>query len=113
MSGGHVARPHSYNCKSVISGTKPVGNGLSSDTRILDIFVGGCGLDTTEDDIFKYCNDNGVNLKKCELLQSKSEWYKSFKVSVIADNRDELLKSEFWPKGIFVRKFFRPKYREI
>ena len=92
-----------------ISGTKKNSNGLSSGLRILDLFVGGCGLNTTEGDLTKYCSENNITVKKCEMLDSRSEWTKSFKISVDASIRDKLLEAEFWPTGIFVRKFFRPK----
>ena len=95
--------------KSVISGTKSDTNGLSSGSRILDVFVGGCGVETTENSIVHYCTVNGVNVRKCEVLDGKSEWTKSFKVSIEANKRDDLLNADFWPKGIFVRKFFRAR----
>ena len=92
-----------------INGTKAaVSSGLTSGLRILDIFVGGCGLQTSADEISNYCRDNDVIVKKCESIETKSEWYKSYKISIDASIRDKLLDAEFWPEGIFVRKFFRP-----
>ena len=92
-----------------ISGTRPASTGLSSGQRVLDVFVGGCGLETTVEEIKNYCSVNEINVKKCETLVTKSEWYRSYKISVDALNRDKLLDAEFWPQGIFVRKFFRPR----
>ena len=92
-----------------INGTRAaVSSGLTSGLRILDIFVGGCGLQTSADEISNYCRDNDVIVKKCESIETKSEWYKSYKISIDASIRDKLLDAEFWPEGIFVRKFFRP-----
>ena len=82
---------------------------FSTAPRVLDVFVGGCGLESTEKDIFDYVQKKGVNCLKCTTLESKSEWRKCYKVSVNADDRDALLDAEYWPKGIHVGKFFKPK----
>ena len=63
---------------------------------------------TTTDAIVDFCKDGGVEVLKCELLQSKSQWHKCFKVSVKADLRDSLLEAEFWPENIYVGKFLKP-----
>ena len=95
-----------------INGSRQSSSGLTSGTRILDIFVGGCERGTTDGNITEYCVSNGVPIKKCESLESKSEWSCSFKISVEASERDKLLTGEFWPQGIAVRKFYRAKIRQ-
>ena len=77
--------------------------------RILDVFVGGCGLDANDSTIANYYQKHNAQILKCEQLDSKSEWYKSYKISVAADNRDALLDANFWPKGIFVGKYYKPR----
>ena len=83
--------------------------GLSGVERILDVFVGGCDKNTTVSDLENYCSTNDFRIEKCEALTTRSEWYNAFKISVLATKRDELLKPEFWPVGIFVRKFFKSR----
>ena len=85
------------------------GSGLSGVQRIFDVFVGGCDLETSDDDIKTFCSSNEVNVKKCESIPTKSEWYTSFKVSVLLSDRDKLLNADFWPRGVFVRKIFRAR----
>ena len=91
-----------------------VGRATGADTfstapRVLDVFVGGCGLQSTDKDIFDYVKKKGINCLKCITLESKSEWRKCYKVSVNSDDRDTLLDADYWPKGIYVGKFFKPK----
>ena len=90
-----------------IAGTRVGGNGLSGVQRVLDVFVGGCEKVTTESNIKEYCAANNVTILKCESVVTKSEWYNSFKVSVYASVRDQLLEPEFWAHGVFVRKYFK------
>ena len=92
-----------------VAGTRKSPSGLSGVERIYDLFVGGCNRDTTVDDIKKYCTSLGIDLKKAELMQTKSEWYSAFKISMKQSDRDMLMKSDSWPQGVFVRKFYKAK----
>lgn len=93
-----------------ISGTKQGSTSrLTGVERVYDLFLGGCKLDTTPDDVVDYCKFSDIDVKKCEQLSSKSEWYSCFKLSVLYDDREKLLIAEFWPKGSFVRRFFKPR----
>lgn len=85
------------------------GAGLTGVQRVFELFVGGCALDTTEREITMHCQEKGVSIRKCEMLNTKSEWYKPFKVSVNAVDREKVLDAAFWPESIFVRKFQRPR----
>ena len=42
-------------------------------------------------------------------MQTKSEWYSAFKISMKQSDRDMLMKSDSWPQGVFVRKFYKAK----
>ena len=67
-------RPMLHARRVNISGTRPASTGLSSGQRVLDIFVGGSGLETTEEEIKNYCTVNKISVKKCETVVTKSEW---------------------------------------
>lgn len=96
-----------------IVGTKTTSNNsqnaLLGVKRVFDIFVGGCPKDTQSAAISAYCVENGVTTLKCESLATKSEWSASFKLSVNACEREKLLCADFWPEGMFVRKYFRAR----
>ena len=42
-------------------------------------------------------------------MTGRSLWYQPFKLSVSVPDRDKVLKSNFWPEQMFVRKFHKPK----
>ena len=92
-----------------VAGTRKSPSGLSGVERIYDLFVGGCNRDTTVDDIKKCCTSLEVDLKKVELMQTKSEWYSAFKISMKQSDRDMLMNADSWPQGVFVRKFYKAK----
>ena len=95
---------------SNVFGTAPAGSsGLLSASRVLDVFVGGCSLECDATGLKTYCESSGIEVKACVSLESRSEWSKSFKISVDLANRNKLLEPEFWPNGIFVRKFYKPR----
>ena len=92
-----------------IAGTRQSAGGLSTAPKILDVFLGGCGQDTDPNAILEYCRREGVEPKKCEPLQTRSDFRKSYKISVLATDRDKLLDAEFWPQGFYVGKYYRPR----
>ena len=99
--------------RTVIRGTRTADLSIASnEERIFDVFVGGCGHNSTEDRIKTFCSESDVTPKKCEALRSASEWSKSYKLSVKLSDREKILDASFWPEGVFVRKFYRPRRRE-
>ena len=96
-----------------IIGTGSSSEGISTGSRVLDVFLGGCGLDTTEESINNYLDGKGVTILKCETINSRSEWHKCYKVSASPENRVKLLEAELWPQGIFVGKYYKPKSSQI
>ena len=108
----HTKRRQNRNRNPNISGTRISNSGLSGAPRIFDLFVGGCEIGSTKEGIMDYCVENGVNVAKCDDLRNKSPWYKSYKLSMVESERDKLLVPEFWPQGIFVRKFYKPRQRQ-
>lgn len=95
---------------STVYGSAPArATGFQSADRVLDVFVGGCGLESDAGQIKSHCESSGINVKNCVNLDSRSEWSKSYKISVNLPDRDKLLDPTFWPSGIFVRKFYKPR----
>ena len=83
-------------------------SGLRSANRKMDLFVARCDLQTTPNEIINYCKDScKINVLNCIDLNSKSEYFKSFKLTVALSDRNALLSADMWPEGIIVRKFFK------
>ena len=88
--------------------------GLRSSGRNMDLFIGRCELNTTIEDIKSHCRDScNVNVIECIDLQSKSQYFKSFKINVSLSDRNRLLAPELWPEGIIVKKFFRRRSQTL
>ena len=80
---------------------------------LVNVYVGGCSLETTPADVKAYCeNDLKVDVKECVDLISKSEYTKSFRVMVDAVSREKVLKSDMWPCNVVIRKFYTPRSRK-
>ena len=75
----------------------------------MDIFVGGCDKNSNEDGIKRHCATLGIQSIKIEQLTTRSEWYKAYKISMKATDREKLMLPDSWPQGIFVRKYFKPR----
>ena len=64
-------------------------------------------MEVTPESIKDYINkEMNVAVNKCELLVSRNENCKSFKVNVNLKDRQKLLSAEVWPEGIICRKFY-------
>ena len=101
--------PRNFARKNITGTRTTATGGLAGVERVVDLFLGGCSLDSSADQIKNFCESSNVPLKNCEDLESKSLYYKSYKISVPISLRDQLLNEEFWPTGIFIRKFYKPK----
>ena len=40
---------------------------------------------------------------------SRAQWCRAYEISVDADVKDTVFSAEFWPEGIYVRKFFNAR----
>lgn len=76
------------------------------------LFITGFAPDTSQNDVEAYLESQGVNEYGVEKLQTRKDKYKSsFKVSVRADSKDDILKPDFWPLGISVGLFLNLRRR--
>ena len=83
---------------------------LKSAARIADLYIGNCYVDVSADSLTEYIYDVAkIRVKKCEQLITKYDDYKSFKVSLLVNDRVNLLSSDIWPDGIVCRKYYNPK----
>ena len=95
---------------NVVKGTKAsTSGGLASTEKVFDVYVGGCSPDSTVQQMEEFCVGNGITLKRCELLSQNNDWVKSYKISIRAQDRDKLLEGDFWPEGLYVRKFYKAR----
>ena len=80
--------------------------GFGAAQRIVNLYIGRCTVKSTVEGIKKFCSDNKVELIEATELNARGDWYKSFKISLDAKHEEEIMRPEFWSKGIIVRKFF-------
>ena len=83
---------------------------LKSAVRSVDVYIGNCDLDVSEESLENYMKDEiGITVRKCSLLVSKNKNCKSFKVEMDVNVRPKVLSPDAWPEGIIIRKFYNPK----
>lgn len=71
-------------------------------------------MGVSEESLSEYIlNEMHIKVDECEVLSSRHNRSKSFKVTLNLKDRDKLLCPDVWPEDIICRKFFNPrKYRE-
>ena len=70
-----------------VTGTNKVSGNSNNVQHIMEIFVGGCDINSNEQGIQQQCTSIVVELKKLEHLNTKCEWYKAYKISMKAGDR--------------------------
>ena len=86
---------------------------MKSAVRTADIFISNCDTEVTADSLGRYIYDEfKVKVQKCENLVTRYNDYKSFKVSLLVNDRVKLLNPELWPEGIICRKFYNPRTKQ-
>ena len=103
------------NKNTVIKGSKVTNDtnpGLKSAVKYLDVFLGNCDP-TVDCDIIRnhILSETGIKIVDCEINQVK-EHIKSFKIKVLAHDRDKLLDSNIWPIGLVCKKIYSNKNKQ-
>ena len=77
----------------------------------LDIFLGGCSFETTEQHIIHHVTSKGIRGINCVPIEANVRWYKPIKITVSPNDRDKLLAPSPGPVHTFVRKFHNVQSR--
>ena len=89
-----------------------INNNLACAPRLFDIYIGGCNVASESADVNRYCKSITNNdIINCVELETRSEFYKSYKVTLTVNDRATLLSYDYWPQGIIVRKFYNSRGR--
>ena len=84
-------------------------NVLRSAKRVGDLYIGNCDLEVTADSLSAYIlAETGIKISACEMLESRSNVSRSFKVTLNMNDRKRLLDPDVWPEEILCRKFYKP-----
>ena len=99
--------------KPGIVGNRITNKGLKSANRPYDLYIGNCSLEMNDEIIKDYVKSEcNILLKDCKELSVATSFSKSFKLTTTYDEREILLKPEFWPKGILCRKFYNSSNKD-
>jgi len=63
----------------------------------------------TADDIKKYITDSNIVIRDIEQTSKDGSTFLSFKVSIKLSDMNVMLQPDFWPMGVCVRRFRRPR----
>ena len=86
------------------------GNGsLIGVERTFDLYLGGCATQTSESDVVSHIRDPCNIEAKFEELQCSSNFFKAFKITVKAFEKENLLFALIWPRGVFINYYFKPR----
>ena len=88
-----------------IMGRRQANSKFSGVPKLCNIFVGGCSLETSAEEIKSHCGELGITLKLCENLPTKAPWYTAFKIVALERDKETLLSADSWPENVFVRNF--------
>lgn len=89
------------------TGTSTGNTGLKVATKRFQVFISRLHPSTSMTDLQTYLNQNFPD-SKCEELHSRfPEHYKSFKISIEENHKDQIMDPNFWPSGVYINKFFR------
>ena len=96
--------------KNVVGSRMSSGSLLRSASRMADLYVGNCDVDVTPESIIEYIySETKIKVQKCEKLETKFDDYTSFKVTMLINDRTNLLSADVWPNGIVCRKYYKPR----
>ena len=96
-----------------MKGKRKGNNIFKSVDYILDVYIGRCSSDATTAATETYVSESAnITPTMCSCISREDSRVKSFKVTVLADQRDAFLDPLLWPEGIIVRKYYKSKYNK-
>ena len=105
-----VRRNHRRKKNNKISDTLLPGNGgLTGVELTIDLYLGGCATHTSVSDVLSHVEDKCNINAECEALQGNSRYFKAFKLTVKASEKEKLLSASIWPRGVFINNYFKPR----
>ena len=72
-------------------------------------YVGRFHNDSDVEAVRKYILDQGITVVELEELERKHNRFKSFRLRVKRADLPRIEDAEFWPEGVILSPFFRPK----
>ena len=72
-------------------------------------YVGRFHNDVSTENVKSYIEDQGVSVVELELLDTKHQRFKSFRIRFKRSQLGKVVDGEFWPEGVIVSPFFRPR----
>ena len=73
------------------------------------VFIYRVNTDTETEDLKTHIQEKGFDVISLNCISNEASKFKSFKLEVPMHQFQELFNEELWPKGICVRKFYRPQ----
>ncbi len=96
--------------QKAITGTKAVEGGLQGAPEpSRDIFIYRARKHTTENDIMCYLKDDEIETRSVKKVSNIEARFDSFKVEIIISDMVKVLLLDFWPEGVCVRRFHKPR----
>ena len=74
-----------------------------------DIFVSRVLRETPTDAVAQYLVKEKVTVRELTQVSKENALYKSFRIKIPISELSKVLSPDFWPSGIWVRRFFPPK----
>ena len=77
-----------------------------------DIFIYRVQKTTVKDDIDEYLRDRNITPRAVEKVSHAEARHASFRVELQMKDLKTLLNGEFWPEGVYVRRYYRRSNRD-
>ena len=104
-------RQRKKNNKKVVTGTsrEQSGNLKGAPEPSREVFVYRVVKGTEENDIQEYLEEKNIAIRGVQKVSKEEAKFVSFRVEIKVSDMKKVLDSDFWPEGIHVRRFFKPR----
>ena len=102
------SRPRTIIGKSVRDGLTSV---KGADLTV-NKYIGRFHNNSTVENVRQYIEGQGVTVVELEKIDTKHHRFKSFRLRVKRTELERVEDGEFWPEGVIVSPFFRPRIND-
>ena len=75
-------------------------------------YVSRFHMDTTENELRQFISQKDVTVVELESIKTTHNRYKSFRLCVKRSDLDKIEDADFWPQGVIVCRYFRPRNKD-
>ena len=86
---------------------------IKSGAKYTHLFVSRVYSDVSADDLKNFISEEGVKVHQIKIISREESRMKSFKVTIMTEDKENVMLDTLWPAGVACREFFERREKQF